>query len=407
MPDPANFYELSGIDALAENIECVGLLDPLRVRPHPDDESLVIIVSGHRRHAALRKLVDEGREDLRNAPCILGRSAGSAALQELRLIYANSDTRVMKSADISKQVERIEKLLYQLKEEGFEFPGRMRDHVAEVCKVSKTKIARLKVIREKLHENWQPAYQDGRLNESVAYALAQLPVKDQLTIWASVTERGKDFRQIYEHWITRISARFKQIADGAEKPACSGGCKNLEQKRMKAASVDSYMGIYCDRCCGRCPELAKCKYSCPGCATHKAQLKADAKAQKQQQKMAEEKRQRPLIQQVEDLWVRFGTARRDAQKTVEECKNAVGCYYYGTGDDKKYEEKEQCIEKMTPSTKLPYGYDVTLSDVSRFIKIADLFGVSLDYLFCRTANPVMNDAAQPVEASGKDHPASV
>ena len=68
--DPNNFYELSEIDALAENIECVGLLDPLRVRQHPDDESLVIIVSGHRRRAALRKLVDEGREDLRNVPCI-------------------------------------------------------------------------------------------------------------------------------------------------------------------------------------------------------------------------------------------------------------------------------------------------------------------------------------------------
>lgn len=38
----------------------------------------------------------------------------------------------------------------ELKEEGVEFPGRMRDHVAEACKVSKSKIARLKVIREGL-----------------------------------------------------------------------------------------------------------------------------------------------------------------------------------------------------------------------------------------------------------------
>lgn len=406
--DAANFYELSEINSLASNIACVGLLDPLRVRPHPDDASKVIIVSGHRRRAALQKLVDEGREDLRDVPCILDRAIGSAALQELRLIYANSDTRVMKSADISKQAERIEKLLYQLKEEGYEFPGRMRDHVAEVCKVSKTKLARLKMIREKLHENWQPAYQEGKLNESVAYALSQLPVEDQLTIWSSFTERGKDFRQIYEHLITRISARFKQIADGAEKHACVGGCKNLGQKRMKAASIDNYMGIYCDRCCGRCPDLAKCKYSCPKCATHKAQLKADAKAQKQQEKIAEEDRQRSLIEQVQDLWIRFGVARRDAGKSVSEICGLLGKSYYSGYDKKLYEDREQCLGEMKPTTSLPYGANTTLSDIDGLIKIADLFGVSLDYLLCRTPNPAMNDAApQSADVSSGDHLSAV
>lgn len=406
--DPANFYELSAIDALAENIELIGLQQPLRVRQNPDDESTVIVVSGHRRMAALRKLVDDGREDLRDVPCIVDKVAGSAALQELRLIYANSDTRRMTSADISKQAERIEKLLYQLKEEGYEFPGRMRDHVAEVCKVSKTKLARLKMIREKLHENWQPAYQEGKLNESVAYALSQLPVEDQLTIWSSFTERGKDFRQIYEYMISQISTRFKQIAKGAEKSACVGGCKNLEQKRIKAATVGGYIGIYCDKCCGKCPELAKCKYSCPNCATHKAQLKADAKAQKQQEKAAEEERQRSLIEQVQDLWVRFGVARRDAGKTVSEVCHLLGKPYYSGYDKKLYEDREQCIGEMKPTTNLPYGTNTTLSDIDGLIKIADLFGVSLNYLLGRTPNPVMNDAApQAVESFPADRPSAV
>lgn len=404
--DPANFYELSAIDALAENIELIGLQQPIRVRQNPDDESTVIVVSGHRRMAALRKLVDEGREDLRDVPCIVDKSTGSAAMQELRLIYANSDTRVMKSADISKQAERIEMLLYQLKEEGYEFPGRMRDHVAAVCKVSKTKLARLKMIREKLHENWQPAYQEGKLNESVAYALSQLPVEDQLTIWSSFTERGKDFRQIYEYLITKISARFKQIAEGAEKSACAGGCKNLEQKRMKAASIDSYMGIYCDKCCGKCPDLTKCKYSCPGCATKKGQLKADAKAQKQQEKIAEEERQRPLIEQVQDLWVRFGAARKDAKKTVAEVREAQG-RYPSVYDDETFPKREMCLEPMSPDTQLPYGY-LKLSDLNTIIKTADLLGVSLDYLLCRTPNPVMNDVApQAVDNAPVDYPSAM
>ncbi len=393
--DAANFYELSEIDALAANIECVGLLDPLRVRQHPEDESRVIIVSGHRRHAALRKLVDEGREDLYDVPCILDKSTGSAALQELRLIYANSDTRKMSSADINKQAERIERLLYQLKEEGYEFPGRMRDHVAECCKVSKTKLARLKMIRDKLHENWQPAYQEGKLSESVAYALSQLPVEDQLTIWSVVTETGKDFRNIYEYLVEKSAKRFKQITEFAEKSTCSGGCRNIGQKRMKAVLLNSWTTFNCDKCCSRCPELAKCKYSCPGCAEQKAHLKADAKAQKQQEKLAEEERQRPLIQQVEDLWTRFGTARRDAKKSVKDVYKVLN-RYHSSYDDKVYSEREQCIEPMTPSTELPYGYEVLLRHINSLVKVADLLGVSLDYLLCRTPNPAMNDTSPSV-----------
>lgn len=388
--DTANFYELSEIDALAENIELVGLLDPLRVRQHPEDESRVIIVSGHRRHAALRKLVDEGREDLYDVPCILEKSTGSAALQELRLIYANSDTRKMTSADINKQAERIERLLYQLKEEGYEFPGRMRDHVAECCKVSKTKLARLKMIRDKLHENWQPAYQEGKLSESVAYALSQLPSEDQLTIWSVVTETGKDFRTIYEWQLKEIVNRFKRIAEFAEKSKCVTGCQNLGQKRMKAVQLNIYSAFYCDKCCGKCPDLAKCKYSCPGCAEQKAQLKADAKAQKQQEKAAEEERQRPLIQQVENLWTRFGTARRDAKKSVEDVYKVLN-RYHSSYDDQLYNKREQCLEPITPSIGLPYGNDVELRHINNLIKVADLLGVSLDYLLCRTPNPVMND----------------
>lgn len=391
--DSANFYELSEIDSLATNIELIGLQQPLRVRQHPDDESLVIIVSGHRRCAALRKLVDDGREDLRDVPCILDKSTGSVALQELRLIYANSDTRRMTSADIGKQAERIEKLLYQLKEEGYEFPGRMRDHVAEVCKVSKTKLARLKIIRDKLHENWKPAYQEGRLSESVAYALSQISVEDQLTIWSVVTETGKDFRNIYEYLIEKSAKRFEKIAEFAKSATCVTGCQNLGQKRMKAVLLDSWADFNCDKCCSRCPELSKCKYSCPGCAEQKAQLKADAKIQRQSEKSAEEERQRTLIQQVENLWTRFGVARRDADKSVSDVYNALGKTYHSNYDKKRCEEREQCLVAMTPTTALPYGTGTMLSDVNGLIKIADLLGVSLDYLLCRSPNPVMNTAA--------------
>ena len=143
--DPNNFYQLSGIDELAANIELCGLQQPIRVRPIPESDRYMI-VSGHRRRKAVEMLAQDDPERWAEVPCIIEQDAASPALQQLRLIYANANTRKMTPAEVSAQAEQVEKLLYQLKEEGYEFPGRMRDHVAEAVGASKSKLARLKEI---------------------------------------------------------------------------------------------------------------------------------------------------------------------------------------------------------------------------------------------------------------------
>ena len=99
--DPKNFYSLSDLDSLAENIELVGLQQPLRVRSDREAHGYYIIVSGHRCRAAIQKLVDDGREDLRQIPCIVEQPAESEAMQELRLIFANSGTRKLTDPEIA------------------------------------------------------------------------------------------------------------------------------------------------------------------------------------------------------------------------------------------------------------------------------------------------------------------
>ena len=49
--DAGNFYELTGIDALADNISVAGLQQPIRVRAGREPGRYTI-VSGHRRMAA-------------------------------------------------------------------------------------------------------------------------------------------------------------------------------------------------------------------------------------------------------------------------------------------------------------------------------------------------------------------
>ncbi len=398
--DPNNFYEISGLDELVANIELIGLQQPIRVRTNPEDTQRVIIVSGHRRRAALQQLVDGGREDLRQIPCIREVAAESAALQELRLIYANSDTRRMTSAEISKQVERVEMLLYQLKEEGIEFPGRMRDHVAEACKVSKSKLARLKVIRDNLDKCWVKPYEKGELNESCAYTLAQMP-KDRQQIlrqWAKDTDRAVKWLREWE-----LDSRGKRLAEISKlKCSCGGGsCSNIENKTRKSLSIDSYSYHPCDSCCSTCRDLTKCKYACPNLADQVKRLRADASAQRKQEKLAQEESERPIISRLMALWNRFGQARAAADKSLDEYCKAINISKWALGDECKIVAME-CLEaQFNTCMKLPYGYSCYLSDIDYFVKAADLFGVSLDYLLCRTDVPQMaTQTAQTAPAEG-------
>ncbi|MBO7668393.1 MAG: ParB N-terminal domain-containing protein [Firmicutes bacterium] len=171
--DVRNFYSMDGVDELAANIELIGLQQPLRVLA--GENGFYVIVSGHRRAAAIRLLEEEEPEKWASVPCIVEKPGGSPEMEELRLIMANADTRRMSSVDLAKQAERVEMLLYKLKEQGMEFPGRMRDHVAEACKVSATRLAQLKVIREKLIDVYRLLWDAGKLNETCAYTLAKEP----------------------------------------------------------------------------------------------------------------------------------------------------------------------------------------------------------------------------------------
>ena len=50
-PDPNNFYQLSDLERLADNIATIGLQQPIRLRPIPGEAEKYRIVSGHRRRA--------------------------------------------------------------------------------------------------------------------------------------------------------------------------------------------------------------------------------------------------------------------------------------------------------------------------------------------------------------------
>lgn len=381
--DEQNFYELSDVDALANNIATIGLQQPLRVRPHPAEEGRYMIVSGHRRRAALQMLAQDEPERWEEVACIVDRDTVSPALQQLRLIFGNANTRKMSSADLSEQAAQVEKLLYQLKEDGYEFPGRMRDHVAQVVQTSKTKLAKLKMIRDNLAPCWQPDYKKDILGESSAYELSRMSLGWQNLLFEEKQRTKANIKWLYADDVKKFAERCAAIVACPCDKTSDGVCVNQEAKLRKAAVTERYCMFYCNKCCAECPNLASCKNACPKLKDKVAQIKAEAKEKRRREQQLEEETNRPIIEKIQELWYRFGVARNISGASTADVYRAAAMYYVQS-DDKKMEDMEGLLAKFDPNTTLPYGYSFHLSDARKLIAVADLLGCSLDYLFCRT-----------------------
>lgn len=388
--DERNFYELPGIPELVANIEFAGLQQPLRVRLDSEREGHYIIVSGHRRHAALSQLVQEGNEKFRQVACIVEKQSGATDevegwLQELRLIYGNSDTRRMSSADISKQAERVEILLYQLKEAGVEFPGKMRDHVAEACKVSASKLARLKVIREKLSGEIKEQWEKGKLNESEAYELAKLPEDHRALVWAHRGSNHWDYGGA--HSVEAFGKRLKLVDASPCPDVCpakkAGHCENLQGRREKSFSTSTYWTSRCEQCCHGCPNIDTCKYACPSLANEIAQAKQAKKDERRAQKERTEEANRPTIELLTRLWRRFGVLLSVGGVSLDEL--AHDCVSWSPPMcNQDFMALATGAKSPTVSDPTPLGWYVGRDGVNSLLSLADALGCSVDYLLCRT-----------------------
>lgn len=411
-PDPNNFYSLRGIDELAANIELVGLLDALRVRPNGERFT---IVSGHRRRAALQLIRDGGSEMFADGvPCIVEYGEASEAMRELRLIYANASTRVMSPADLSKQAERVEALLYELKKQGVEFPGRMRDHVAEACKVSAAKIGRLKAIRAHIDKPLLQMFDDGKMNESVAYALSQKPVEQQRAICDAWLATHQKLDGIPEHFVNEYAEDQAKLEKRVCNHPCNKGgvCVNKDEilARLHDGKWD-YKACRYGTCCVDCSGYLSCKSRCPF-VEDKAKAERERKKEaNKQQKAAEKAEAEHKVFLIEHLWAQFGAALSAAGLTDKELRaslkdgstyNPFECYM---DEKRKAALLDFSCPDVSPNERLPYFYGFQVGDYVNLCKLADALDVSIDYLFLRDDVPNRKKAdaeAEPVSGLNTD-----
>lgn len=407
--DGNNFYALQGIQELADNISVVGLQQPIRVR-EDEDSGAYRIVSGHRRTAALRVLFEEDPVKWKTVPCIIERDNASMALQQLRLIYANASTRQLSSAELSEQAQQVEQLLYQLQEEGYSFPGRMRDHVAEAVGASRSKLARLKVVRDHLIPEFTESWKGDHISESTAYTLAQASPERQRMLFEA---RGKEQPSGRLAWVTESTVQncLREMDNAraiCSKIACFRGCAcdHAAVREKWAAKLESWTSLSCRGCCRDCPRLAECKKSCEYAGDIKKKRLAKAKAEKNKEKAAEEKRKAEAdarkasaVDLAAEVFRRAESLRVECGVPSDELVKIWAPYpsdYYTVSY-----EKHAAGEKPDLRTMLPGG--IYPEDAKRLIATAEKLGCSVDYLIGRDV-PAAEAAPAPASVWRKGNP---
>ncbi len=288
--DERNFYTVDKVEEMATSIQNIGLLEPLRVRKSEDGYT---IVSGHRRAAGLRLLAAEDNK-FEKVACIVEAGDIPAQLQELRLIMANSDNRVLSPADEAKQAERVEAILYALAEQGMEFKGRMRDRVAEACRISRSKLGRLQKIQRNLAPCYKPLWEAGELPEDTADALASMPedVQERIKrVFPKKTPTGGAVRNI----AGKMAAGRDYCATDLSCPD-GAACTNQDKFFRHDLSCNNWENCGGKECCVKCTRggahdpaggsyNAACSEMCPKARAIYEKAKEKSKAKAEQEKL--------------------------------------------------------------------------------------------------------------------------
>lgn len=398
--DERNFYSIGGVEELADNIRFCGLQQPIRVRR--DGEGYVIL-SGHRRTAALRVLAEEEPEKWRSVPCIVERGSDSPAMQELKLILANRDTRAMSSADVANQAARVQELFVQLKEEGVEFKGRMRDAVAKACDISASRLARLSAIKTRLSdEKLVAAYQAGELPEETAYQLSRLSDYAQLLV--SEKFAGKDGKiSIYGSTAEKIAKLSGEIAFPKKCPCGSGSCCEftLSARLNAITSVLKrsawYLPITCaSGCCMKCADRNSCTFSCRHAAEARAKDKEEKKAEKSERDAKAAAEAKRIRQERQEIWSQFFEVLDHSDIEWEQLRQAVQEHTYGLPMEKSVLSARGGDLNVIDTT-MPLGYRCDIDTVRLLRAAAAALGCTIDDLIGerKTAGEAEEKAAEP------------
>lgn len=182
-----NFYPQEGIEQKAAEILAVGLLSNLVVVYDSCDKGEYRLISGERRWRSLCLLIDQGYKEFEKVTCQVRESCDEHE-EMIQLIIANS-AREKDMATLIKEEQMLKQNLEYMRDNDMELngynlkDGRLRDVIADILNVSKTKVAEMEAISNRLISFFKDKLEKNEISASVAYQISKMSDGDQYRFW--------------------------------------------------------------------------------------------------------------------------------------------------------------------------------------------------------------------------------
>ena len=177
-----NFFQVDRIEEFADTIMGQGgVKDNLVVRPL--ESGGYEIISGHRRRAAVRLLLDRGENISRLLPCLV-QNYTDEDTKLLDIVLMNISARQISDAEMWKSYEIVDRILKSKKSAGEKF-GRIREKLAEYLGVSASQVSKMQNVDKNAIEPVKNAVSNGEISISTANEIARLSEDEQEEIMQS------------------------------------------------------------------------------------------------------------------------------------------------------------------------------------------------------------------------------
>ena len=243
-PNKNNFYEMSEIEALADDIERQGLMTALVVSEQNGGK--YELISGHRRLVALKSLIADGRRRNGKVPCFI-KGAKPNTETELDLIMLNATQRKYSDADTMREYEELTRIFKELEAEGKTIKGRIRDRIAEALNVSPAQVGKLDNIKHNAIPDVEQAVKSGDMSISTANEVAKLaPEKQQEIITEKPKISHKEVKEIQKQELSaeKVSSETDEEEDENEDDEDETGSKSdipVTLSATEAETLSRYM----------------------------------------------------------------------------------------------------------------------------------------------------------------------
>lgn len=219
-PNKNNFYSISDIEILADDIERQGIKHSLVVVENAkagiESGRKYTIISGHRRYEAIRLLLDEHRLTSRLVPVYVELAESDEMM--LDLIMLNATTRTMSDSEVFEQYKQLDEIFRRMEKNGKPYKGRMRERIADALNISSAQAGKIENINHNAIPEIVEAVKSGDMSISTANEAAKLEPEKQKNL---VEQKRPD--EIKHKEVKRM------VDEGKNKKTAASGAPVLER----------------------------------------------------------------------------------------------------------------------------------------------------------------------------------